>query len=561
MELRSPNGPKPAVIIAGGGPVGLGLAIELGLRGVRCLLVEQRDGSIGVPKMNMINARSMQFCRRWGVAEEVKAVGWPEDFRNNVLFVTAMTGFELARFEYPSYRERGQLAYTPEGSRRCSQMLFDPMLIARARALPAIELRHRTRLERFADTGTGVSAILRDMDSGQESAVAADYLVGCDGAESSVRQALGIAMSGSPALSFNLNIFFVSEDLRRVHDKGDSWVNWLYGPEGLWGNLVAVDGRRLWRLSLIGFPHDTDLETFDSARQVRRAIGCDFAFEIVSTLPWLRRQLVADRYRAGRVFLAGDSVHVMSPTGGLGMNTGLGDAVDLGWKLAAAVDGWAGASLLDSYEAERRPVALDNVAQATSNFAKLRNVPFGPEIADDTPGGAALRAEASAVILGGDYEREYVQEGAVLGYAYDTSPIVCSDGTPRPPRDSRHYHPTARPGHLAPHAWLAPGRSTLDLFGGGFALLRFDGGARGEALIAAAAARGLPLAVHDIADPAAAQLYERKLVLVRPDGHVAWRGDTEHEDPAALIDTLRGEFSSVGNGGEAHLLQRKEVRA
>jgi 2-polyprenyl-6-methoxyphenol hydroxylase-like FAD-dependent oxidoreductase len=544
---RAPDGTKPAVIIAGGGPVGLGLAVELGLRGVRCLLVEQRDGSIAVPKMNMINARSMEFCRRWGVADEVKAVGWPEDFRNNVLFVTSMTGFELARFEYPSYRERGPLSYTPEGSRRCSQMLFDPMLIARARGLPEVELRYRTRLERFTDTGSGVTAILRDTESGRESTVAADYLVGCDGAESAVRQALGIAMSGSAALSYNLNIFFVSDALREVHDKGDSWVNWLYGPEGLWGNLVAVDGRRLWRLSLIGFPHDTDPASFDSARQVRRAIGRDFAFEIVSVLPWLRRQLVADRYRAGRVFLAGDAVHVMSPTGGLGMNTGLGDAVDLGWKLSAAVAGWAGPALLDTYESERRPVALDNVAQATSNFAKLRKVPVGPEIADDTPAGAALRAEARDVILGGDYEREYVQEGTVLGYAYDTSPIVWPDGTSPPPRDSRHYRPTARPGHLAPHAWLTPGRSTLDLFGDGFVLLCFAGAEAAKTFVAAADRLGVPLSVHGIADSEVAGLYERKFVLVRPDGHVAWRGDAPPGDVRRLIDTIRGASARVGD--------------
>ncbi len=545
MQTRSPNGGKVAVLIVGGGPVGLGLAVELGLRGIRCLLVEQRDGSIGVPKMNMINARSMEFCRRWGVAEDVKAVGWPDDYRNNVLFVTAMAGFELARFEFPSYRERGVLSYTPEGSRRCSQMLFDPMLIARARGLPGVELRYRTRLERFSDTGAGVTAALRDMQSGEESTIAADYLVGCDGAESSVRQALGIAMSGSPALSFNLNIFFVSESLRAAHCKGDSWVNWLYGPEGLWGNLVAVDGRRLWRLSMIGLPHDTDPARFDAAGSVRRAIGRDFAFEIVSVMPWLRRQLVADRYRRGRVFLAGDAVHVMSPTGGLGMNTGLADAVDLAWKLSAAVTGWAGSSLLDTYEIERRPIALDNVSQATSNFAKLRKVPVGPEIAADTPTGAALRAEARAVILGSDYDREYVQEGTVLGYAYDTSPTVWPDGTPRPARDSRHYHPTARPGHRAPHAWLAPGRSTLDLFGDAFALLRFDGAAGGEALTAAAARRGMPLTVHDIDDAAAAEMYGRRLVLVRPDGHVAWRGDAPPDDAGLLIDTVRGDIGGL----------------
>ncbi len=545
MQTRSSIDGKVSVVIVGGGPVGLGLAVELGLRGVRCLLVEQRDGSISIPKMNMINARSMEFCRRWGVAEQVKAVGWPEDYRNNVLFVTAMTGHELARFEYPSYQDRGGLPYTPEGSRRCSQMLFDPMLIARARALPGVELRYRTRLERFSETGAGVSAVLRDMESGRETTIGADYLVGCDGAESTVRQALGIAMSGSPALSFNLNIFFVSESLRTVHDKGDSWVNWLYGPEGLWGNLVAVDGRRLWRLSLIGLPHDTDPARHDSAASVRRAIGRDFAFEIVSVLPWLRRQLVADRYRRGRVFLAGDAVHVMSPTGGLGMNTGLGDAVDLSWKLSAAVAGWAGESLLDTYESERRPVALDNVSQATSNFAKLRKVPVGPEIAADTPAGEALRAEARAFILGSDFDREYVQEGTVLGYAYDTSPTVCPDGTPRPARDSRHYEPTARPGHRAPHAWLASGRSTLDLFGDAFTLLRFDGAVDGDALAAASRRRGVPLAVHDIADSVVAEIYERKLVLVRPDGHVAWRGDAPPSDVDTLNNKIRGDSAGI----------------
>ena len=559
MRGRSMTGNGASVLIVGGGPVGLGLAVELGLRGVRCLLVEQRDGSIAVPKMNMINARSMEFCRRWGVAGEVKAIGWPEDFRNNVLFLTAMNGFELGRFEFPSYRERGELSYTPEGSRRCSQMLFDPMLIARARDLPSVELRYRTRLLDFTDTGAGVNAVLRDMDTGAESTVSADYLVGCDGAESPVRQTLGIAMNGSPALSFNLNIFFVSDALRDIHDKGDSWVNWLYGSEGLWGNLVAVDGRRLWRLSLIGFPHDTDPATFDSAAYIRRAIGRDFPFEIVSLLPWLRRQLVADHYSAGRVFLAGDAVHVMSPTGGLGMNTGIGDAMDLGWKLAAAVAGWAGPSLLDSYEAERRPVALDNVSQATSNFAKLRAVPFGPEIADDTPEGAALRARASAVINGGDYDLEYVQEGTVLGYAYDPSPIVWPDTTPRPPRDSRRYQPTARPGHIAPHAWIAPGRSTLDLFGEGFVLLRFDETAGGEALAAAAYRKGVPFTIHDVRDNDIAKLYERKLVLVRPDGHVAWRGEAASVDAERLIDIVRGELGASGNVSRAHATQMEST--
>ena len=412
-------------------------------------------------------------------------------------------------------------------------------------------LRYQTKLAAFDDTGAGVTAVLRDAESGREETVTADYLIGCDGAESAVRDALGIAMSGSPALSFNLNIFFVSDSLLKTHDKGNSWVNWIYGPEGLWGNLVAVDGKRLWRLSLIGLPPDTDPATYDFAGRVRRAIGRDFDFEIVSVLPWLRRQLVADRYRAGRVFLAGDSVHVMSPTGGLGMNTGLCDAVDLAWKLAAVTAGWGGPDLLDTYEAERRPVALNNVSQATSNFSKLRDVPFGPAIVEDSPEGEALRAQARETILGGDYDREYIQEGTVLGFAYDTSPIVWPDGSPPPPRDSRVYRPTARPGHRAPHGWLAPGRSILDLFGDRFVLLRFDDGADGDGIAAAAQARGVPLALHDIRDPTLARLYEQKLVLVRPDGHVAWRGAAPPDDALHLIDVVRGAIGVDGGTASA----------
>jgi 2-polyprenyl-6-methoxyphenol hydroxylase-like FAD-dependent oxidoreductase len=535
--------PRVPVLIVGGGPVGLALAVDLGLRGVRTMLIDQRDGTITVPKMNMVNARSMEFCRRWGIADKVKEIGWPETFRNNVIFVTSLTGHLLARFDYPSYAGRGELPYTPEGSRRCSQLWFDPILRDRAGAQDNVTLRYGTRLEAFVQDEAGVSATVTDLATGRTGIVDADYIVGCDGAESLVREIGGIAMRGSPLLSSSVNVFFVSCELPRIHDKGDAWASWLVGPDGQWGLIVAVDGRELWRFGISAVEPDATIGAADAAALIRRAAGRDFDFEIKAILPWTRRQLVADRYRDGRAFLAGDAAHLMSPTGGLGMNTGIGDAVDLSWKLAAVAQGWGGAALLDSYDRERRPVAQHNVDEATRNFRKLRALPGGPEIEDDTPAGTALRARIRDTILTGGYDEEYVQEGTVLGYRYDDSPIVEPDGTAAVEHGPQIYVQSARPGGRAPHGWFAPGRSTLDLFGSGFVLLRFGG--EGERLIAAARSRGVPLAVKDIADPALARLYERRLVLVRPDGHVAWRADREPDDAGALLDRLRGAASAA----------------
>ena len=540
MPQAITKGGRVPVLIVGGGPVGLALALDLGLRGVETTLIDQRDGAITVPKMNMVNARSMEFCRRWGISEKVKAIGWPEDFRNNVIFVTSMTGHLLARFDYPSYAERGELPYTPEGSRRCSQLWFDPLMRDRAAVQRNVTLRYRTRLDAFTQDGSGVAATVTDLATGQPETIEADYIVGCDGAESLVREVAGIPMAGSPVLSTSVNIFFLSRELPTIHDKGDAWANWLVGPDGQWGLIVAVDGREMWRLGVSQVGAGETLGAADAAALIRRAAGRDFAFDIKAILPWTRRQLVAERYRADRAFLAGDLAHLMSPTGGLGMNTGIGDAVDLSWKLAAMVQGWGGADLLDSYDRERRPIAARNVDQATRNFRKLRALPGGPEIADDTPEGAALRARIQDTIMTGGYDEEYVQEGTVLGYRYDDSPIVVSDGTPAPEHRHHAYIQSARPGGRAPHGWVAPGRSTLDLFGAGFVLLRFGGARSDNGLIDAARARRLPLAVNDVADPALARLYERRLVLVRPDGHVAWRADREPDDAGGLLDRVRG---------------------
>ncbi len=534
---------RGSVLIIGGGPVGLALAAELGRMNIRCTLIEQRDGTIGFPKMNMVSSRSMEFCRRWGIADDVRRVGWPDDYPLNVVFLTAMTGHELARFDYPGYAERGALPHTPDGNRRCPQTLFDPLLQARVREFPSVTLCYRTRLEEFYNDSDGVHAVLRDVDSNETRKISADYMVGCDGAESLVRQVAGIEMVGNPALSHNINVFFSAAELPGWAGHGRCWANWLVGPNGQWGNIVAVDGRDKWRLSMTGFQPGDVLSDSDAAAAIRRAVGSDFDFTVHNALPWTRKQQVAKIYRRGRVFIAGDAAHLLSPTGGFGMNTGIGDAVDLGWKLAAAIDGWAGPGLLDSYEAERRPIGVANVEEATRNHSKLTALPRGDEIAEDTAAGAALRADIRRTIETGGYNQEYEAEGLILGYSYDTSPVIVPDGSPPVVQPVSEYRPTARPGARAPHGWIADGASTLDLFGDGLTLLRF--GASGAALVDAAAAAGVPLSPHDIDDEGIAALYESPLVLVRPDGHVCWRGTDEDCDARTVIDTVRGMASGA----------------
>jgi 2-polyprenyl-6-methoxyphenol hydroxylase-like FAD-dependent oxidoreductase len=528
------------VLVIGGGPVGLALAGDLGWRGIACTLVEQSDGSIYQPRMDLVGVRTMEFCRRWGIVPAVEGSPYPRDYAQDNIYLTSLTGYELGRERFPGIGQAPPPQESPQRRERCPQNMFDPILRAFAASQKSVALRYRTRLVAFTQNAELVTAVVENAETGAREDIRARYIVGCDGARSLVRETLGIAMQGNPVLTYTTNVIFRCPHLLSLHDKGKAYRHIFIGPEGTWATIVAINGRDEWRFSIIGGSEQRDYTTDDIKAAIRRAVGRDFEFEILSVLPWVRRELVAERYRGGRGFIAGDAVHVMSPTGGFGMNTGIQDVVDLSWKLAATLDGWGGEGLLDSYGIERQPIGTRNVTEASGNLRRMLSVPPHPDLLDDTAQGAVTRAKVGRE-FSETMRREWFTLGAHLGYRYENSPVCWPDGTAAPPDDPRVYVPTARPGHRAPHAFLADGRSTLDLFGRGFVLIGFGADAAEAApLLEAAKKRNLPLTFAAIAEPHITALYERKFVLVRPDGHVAWRDDRMPVDALCVIDVVRG---------------------
>lgn len=538
---------KVPVLIVGAGPVGLALAGDLGWRGVQCRLIEKTDGSIYQPKMDMVGIRTMEFCRRWGIVEWVENSPYPRDYPQDNVWLESLTGIEFGREPMVSKNEERCPPQSPQKRERCPQDMFDPILRRFASRFPEVTLSYRTELVDLDEGEAGVTAKLRNPETGVEEIVSADYLVGTDGAASVVREKLGIAMLGESVLTYTTNVIFRCHDLPSLHDKGKAYRFIFIGREGTWLTIVAIDGADRWRMSIIGDKSKRQVPESEIRELIVRAMGKPFEFEIESVMPWTRRELVADSYGTDRVFLAGDACHLMSPTGGFGMNTGIADAVDIAWKLEAAVKGWSGPNLLKSYGIERKPVAERAVKEASGNLGRMlaarKTAP--PEIAfKPGPEGAAARKQY------GDWyteimRREWYSIGIHLGFDYYHSPVICPDGSPAPPDEVSHYKQTGRPGHRAPHVWLQDGKSILDLFGRGYVLLCF-GAADGEGFAKAASRRRVPLEIVEVnGEKAARSLYGANYVLVRPDGHVAWRGDTLPEDAGRVIEVVRGAATNA----------------
>ncbi|QAA92419.1 2-polyprenyl-6-methoxyphenol hydroxylase [Pollutimonas thiosulfatoxidans] len=528
------------VLIVGGGPAGSALAIELGWRGVPCTVLEQGDGTVDHPRLGIILSRTMEFARRWGIADRIYNCGFNNDYELNVVYCTSMAGHLLGRDENPSCNAMQPPPQSPVKRQRCPQMWFNPILEKAAREYDTVDFKHFHKLESFEDRGDHVLATCLNTQTGETVRIRTQYMVGCDGAASGVRSQLGIDMLGKPVLSYSMNIFIRAPGLAALHDKGEAERYIFVRPGGTWANLTVVDGRDLWRITIIGNETMMNLEEFDAQSVVRQCMGTDdLEFEIISSIPWRRTELTAEHFRKGRVFLAGDAAHTMSPTGGHGMSTGVADAADLGWKLDAILNGWGTDGLLDAYEIERRPIAAMVAAASAENFRAWTSVPDSDRVLDVGPEGDACR-QAVGEHMKRAGRADWDSLGLQLGYRYDDSPLCVADGTPVPQLDVLDYQQTARPGSRAPHAWLEDGRSTLDLFGRGFTLMRFSSTVPVSPLIDAAQEQNVPLTLVDIANEEIASLYERKLVLVRPDGFVAWRDDALPTDAPSLIEIVRG---------------------
>ena len=531
------------VLVVGAGPVGLALAGDLGWRGVESMLIERGDGVVGQPKMDMIGIRTMEFCRRWGIVDWVHKAGYNRAYPQDCAWVSALHGgWEFGREVFPSVEDEPKPDYSPEKRERCPQNFFDPVLARFVARGGRTEVRYHREYAGHTEHEDGVEVRLRDVRSGTTDSVWCDYLVGCDGGASAVRESLGIRMSGLPALTYTTNAIFECDGLEKLHDKKIGYRYIFIGPEGTWATLVAINGRDQWRFSIVGDETMRKLSEEEVHAAFVRAVGrSDFKFRTLSILPWVRRQLVADSYGAARVKLAGDSVHLTSPTGGFGMNTGIQDAVDLSWKLAAVLQGWGGPKLLDSYDFERRPVAIRNVSEATGNLQRMLEPRKRLNATVFEPGPAG---DAARKVFGDAYTaamaREWYSNGIHLGMRYEGSPVICPDGTPEPPDTVSTYEQTARPGHRAPHVWIGDDVSTLDHFKQSPVLVRTVPGMEVHRFVAAAQVRNMPLEVVDFFQPEVHRAYGQPLVLVRPDGHVGWRGATEPADPGVVLDVIRG---------------------
>ena len=369
------------VLIVGAGPIGLALAADLGGRGIDCLVIEQSDGIIYHPRATALNARTMELLRRWGVSERVKRDGTPPDFPHTALYLTGFRGYEIARIERPSHGGSKPSPISPERPQRCNQLWLDPILRDLATGFGTVDLRYRWHFQSLQEQGDGIIAVARDLASDEERRIAAQYVVDCSGSHSPIRRAFGIGMTGHSATEYHLSVFMRLPELWTHHDKGKAALTFFVDEKGSWRNLVIIDGKELYRFGISGKEFYDDPDSVDVNRHFNEVASPDIPREVISVIRWTACDIVADAYQRGRVFLAGDAAHQNHPSGGFGLNTGMGDVDNLGWKLAARLKGWGGADLLDSYAAERRPVGLRNINQAYTGHADNRDRPSHPDIA------------------------------------------------------------------------------------------------------------------------------------------------------------------------------------
>lgn len=539
------------VLIVGGGPCGLMLANELGRRGVTAILVDQKPGTAFNPQANATQARSMEHYRRLGFAHEIRVLGLPDDYPTDITYFTRYSTYELARVAMPSSGQTGDLVKRMSGSwsaaelpHRVSQKFVEQVLRRHAETLPGISVNYGWRLTAYRDAGERIEARIADIVSGEEREVCAHYLFGADGPRSFVRRQLGYEYGGEAGAQRDFMggrmhaIYLQAPAFYNACPHARSWMYWTFNRDRR-AFMAAVDGKGEFAFHTQLKDSESDEEITDriALGMFEQAMGKRIDVQILSRDTWLAgRALVAERFQHGRVLLGGDAVHLFTPTGGMGYNTAIEDAVNAGWKLAAVIKGQAPAALLDTYELERRPVAVRNTGNARRFADSVGLYRPTPALEAGSRAGEAARRRAGEY-LGNHGRSEFNIPGFTLGARYDGSPIIADDGTPPPPDAPSIYVPTGKPGGRAPHVWLEDGRSLYDTFGFSWTLLRL-GPARSDAggFAAAAARLGIDLKIVDCDDEEAYDLYEADLALIRPDQVVAWRrtgrGD---EEPAKVL--------------------------
>jgi len=537
------------VLVAGGGPCGLMLANELGRRGIRCLVADAKPGTAFNPQANATQARTMEHFRRLGFAHEVRELGLPSDHPTDIAYFTRIAQHELARIRLPTAAEAVVKIKSLAGSwsaaelpHRVSQKFVEQVLLRHGEARPSVDIRYGWTLERFADEGDRVAATLRPTEGGPAQQFDAMFLVGADGARSFVRRQLAIEWSGVAGIERE----FMGGRMFAVYLRAPRLAD-LLGRRKAWMYVAVNHQRRAFMASVDGVSEyafhaalrpgeDAEQWGEDDARRVfAEAMGADVPIEVLSTGTWLAgHALVARRFGRGRVFIAGDAAHLFTPTGGLGYNTAIEDAVNLAWKLASVIRGQAPIALLDSYEAERKPLAERNTAYARRFADSVGLFVARPELDEDSERGDAERERASRH-LDAHARLEFNIPGVTFGGRYDASPIIVRDGAVLPPDEPNTYTATASPGGRPPHAWLDDGRSLFDLFHSEWTLLGLGADAPSTAAFETAAeAQAVDLRVVRLPQPALRELYEMPLVLIRPDQIVAWRGASAHDADKVL---------------------------
>ena len=542
------------VLIVGAGPVGLTLAIDLAWRGIDVTIVERRaPAEPPEPKCNHVAARTMEIFRRLGLAGKVRNAGLPADYPHDISYRTTFAGQELARIVIPCRRDRFTMKEgpdcnwpTPEPPHRINQIFLDPILFEHAASQPRIRIINRTMVEEIRIEDRSAEVTLRDLETGAASRLSCNYLIGCDGARSVVRKAVGAELAGDAIVQRVQSTYIRAPDLigRQIHER--AWGTGAINPRRA-GMVYAIDGRERWLVHNYMKPGEGDFESVDRDACIRTILGVasDFRYDIISKEDWYGRRLIASKFRDRCAFIAGDAAHIWVPYAGYGMNAGIADAMNLSWMLAAHLNGWAPASILDAYEAERWPITSQVSRFAMSHAeAEIRRRGAVPdEIEDAGAEGERARRETGRLT----YEinvQQYACAGLNFGTYYDRSPIIAYDGAEQPAYTMSSYVASTVPGCRTPHLWCADGCSLYDAMGPEFTLLRFDPSVDVVGLELAARDRGMPLKILDVVRPAASP-YQGPLVLSRPDQHVAWRGDHSPADPLALIDRVRGVSNQI----------------